>query len=71
MRNEFDGSKQGRKTRKSLDECKKCEVHKEKSREKKCEIDKAMFRKVGRKKTTAPRIPMWSPTMVLTRWHFG
>jgi len=26
---------------------------------------------VGRKKTTAPRIPMWSPTMVLTRQHFG
>jgi len=26
---------------------------------------------VGRKKTTAPRIPVWSPTMVLTRRHFG
>jgi len=34
MREEFDGSKQGRKTRKSLYECKKCKVHKEKSREK-------------------------------------
>jgi hypothetical protein len=71
MCEEFDGSKQGRKTRKSLDECKKCEVHKEKSREKKHEINKAMFRKVGKKKATAPRIPMWSHTMVLTRQHFG
>jgi hypothetical protein len=24
-----------------------------------------------KRKTTAPRIPVWSPTMVLTRRHFG
>ena len=31
----------------------------------KCEV------KEDDKKTTAPRIPVWSPTMVLTRRHFG
>jgi acetylglutamate kinase len=34
---------------------------------KKDEVDKETIRK----KTTAPRIPVWSPTMVLTRRHFG